>query len=222
VFCCSSCPFVFCNKCIRDNLTQSYIKEIESNDDWSCFVCNKNILKRLRAQHWALRNYMNKQLEKIQNVNINSEEELNNMLNDDSATCCPRKKRKQVLKPSPAPIKRPSMNGGSIVGQPPAKKQQIIAPTKPLKVPINSNYHLTKPGPKPQPPGPIRRNNDEIVCTPDIMGMFKDKNKPAASNIPPLIMRQNQQRPVRPPGPTPANPIFHTGKIINWLCVIRF
>ncbi|KAG5673673.1 hypothetical protein PVAND_003699 [Polypedilum vanderplanki] len=213
VFCCSTCPFVFCNKCIRDNLTQSYIKEIESNDDWSCFVCNKEILKRLRAQHWALRNFMNKQLEKIQSVNINSEEELNNMLNDDSATCCPRKKRKSVIKPSPAPIKRPSMNGGgSIIGQPPAKKQQIIAPTKPLKIPINSNYHLTKPGPKPTPSGPpARKNNDSIVCTPDILGMFKDKNKPTTSNVPPpLIMRQNQARPIRPTGGTPTNPIFHT------------
>jgi hypothetical protein len=212
VFCCSSCPYVFCNKCIRDNLTQSYIKEIESNDDWSCFVCNKDILKRMRAQHWALRNFMNKQLEKIQNVNINSEDELNNMLNDDTTTCCPRKKRKQVLKPSPAPIKRPSMNGGgSLLSQPPLKKQQVFAPTKPLKIPINANYHLTKPGPKPQQPGQ-RRNNDEIVCTPDIMGLFKDKNKPSTSNVPPpLIMRQSQPRPIRPPGSI-TNPIFHTGK----------
>lgn len=162
---------------------------------------------------------MNKQLEKIQHVNINSEDELNNMLHDDSATCCPRKKRKPVVKPSPAPIKRPSMNGagGSIIGQPPAKRQQIIAPTKPLKVPVNSNYHMTKPGPKPMPPGPLRRN-DAVVCTPDIMGMFKDRNRPSTSNAPPpLIMRQNQPRPIRPTGPTPANPIFHTGKVLGKL-----
>lgn len=58
VFCCSTCPFVFCNKCIRSNLTHSYVKEIEETDDWNCFVCDKNILQKHRGQHWALRNFM--------------------------------------------------------------------------------------------------------------------------------------------------------------------
>lgn len=204
-------------------MTAAYIKEIERNDDWSCFVCNKETLKRLRAQHWALRNFMNKQLEKIQNVNINSEEELNNMLNDDKTNCCPnKKKRKQVLKPAPAPVKRPAMNGGGLtIAGPPAKKQ-IIAPTKMLKIPVNTNYHLTKPGPKPTPPASFSkpRSNNEVVCTPDILGLFNNKTQNAgprpmasATAPPPLIMRQNQ-RPVRPGMPATnasGNPIYHTG-----------
>lgn len=176
----------------------------------------------MRAQHWALRNYMNKQLEKIQNININTEEELNTMLNEDRTECCPKKKRKQILKPSPAPIKRPSMNGGSILpGQPPMKKQ-ILAPTKALKVPVSTNYHLTKPGPKPTPPGP-RRPNSEVVCTPDIMGMgMFDKSKPSTSLAPPpLLIRQNQ-RPTRPAAPPqPPNPIYHTGNFIINRCKFK-
>ncbi|KAL7024266.1 hypothetical protein ACKWTF_012964 [Chironomus riparius] len=221
VFCCSTCPFVFCNKCIRDNLTMAYIKEIERNDDWSCFVCNRETLKRLRAQHWALRNFMNKQLEKIQNVNINSEEELNTMLNDDQAICCPKKKRKQILKPAPAPVKRPATNGGGLTLVGPPAKKQIIAPTKMLKVPVNTNYHLTKPGPKPTPPASMAKpkGNNEVVCTPDILGLFNNKTNNAAQRPqtstapPPLIMRQNQ-RPVRPlasTSSTTGNPIYHTG-----------
>ncbi|XP_070506987.1 FK506-binding protein 5 isoform X2 [Chironomus tepperi] len=220
VFCCSTCPFVFCNKCIKDNLTMAYIKEIERNDDWSCFVCNRETLKRLRAQHWALRNFMNKQLEKIQNVNINSEEELNTMLNDDQAICCPKKKRKQILKPAPAPVKRPATNGGGLTLTGPPAKKQIIAPTKMLKVPVNTNYHLTKPGPKPTPPASMAKpkGNNEVVCTPDILGLFNNKTqgppqRPQTSTAPPpLIMRQNQ-RPVRPMGSTSGtagNPIYHT------------
>lgn len=203
----------------------AYIKEIERNDDWSCFVCNKETLKRLRAQHWALRNFMNKQLEKIQNVNINSEEELNTMLNDDKSNCCPKKKRKQILKPTPAPVKRPAMNGGSLTSLlgPPAKKQ-VIAPTKMLKVPVNTNYHLTKPGPKPTPPVSFSKpkSNDEVVCTPDILGLFNNKNqsatqRPMSSTAPPpLIMRQNQRptRPALPSGSGTPNPIYHTGEDI--------
>lgn len=201
----------------------AYIKEIERNDDWSCFVCNRETLKRLRSQHWALRNFMNKQLEKIQNVNINSEEELNAMLNDDQATCCPKKKRKQILKPAPAPVKRPATNGGGLTLAGPPAKKQIIAPTKMLKVPVNTNYHLTKPGPKPTPPMVRPKGNNEVVCTPDILGLFNNKTqnpaqRPQTSTAPPpLIMRQNQ-RPVRPlasTSGTTGNPIYHTGNKIK-------
>lgn len=206
-------------------MTTAYIKEIERNDDWSCFVCNRETLKRLRAQHWALRNFMNKQLEKIQNVNINSEEELNTMLNDDKAICCPKKKRKQILKPPPVPVKRPATNGGGLTLAGPPAKKQIIAPTKMLKVPVNTNYHLTKPGPKPTPPASMAKpkGNNEVVCTPDILGLFNNKTqnpsqRPQTTTAPPpLIMRQNQ-RPVRPMASTSGtagNPIYHTGNKIK-------
>jgi hypothetical protein len=170
----------------------------------------------MRAQHWALRNFMNKQLEKIQKTNIKSEDELNVLLNEDSSNCCPRKKRKSVVKPPLVPQKRPPSNGVSMQNQPPAKKPTFAA-IKPIKLPIQANYHLTKPGPKPGGATirPASSKNDEIVCTPDILGMFNENDgsksqKQVQTNAPPpLILRQNQVN-SRPPL-TQANPIYHTG-----------
>jgi hypothetical protein len=153
----------------------------------------------------------NKQLEKIQKINITSEDDLNNLLNEDVSTCCPRRKRKSLLKPVPAPVKRPSMNNGFMSVQPPAKKinmQQL--PARPIRAPQPmQTYRPQAAQAKSGPPG---KKNDEIVCTPDILGLFNDNNddggtsknmQPGSSMaVPPLVMRNNQ-RPVRPQGATP-------------------
>lgn len=205
---------MFCNKCIRSNLSHTYVKEIEENDDWSCFVCNTNILRKHRAQHWALRNFMNKQLEKIQKITVSSEDELNNLLNEDLSLCCPRRKRKSIVKPVPAalPVKRPAaMSGGFLLVQPPAKK--IAVPTKsplqqyrPSPASVRVAQHRATSSPK----------NNEIVCTPDIMGLFNDKDDtpqnmvpPANLAPPPLVMRSNGQRLVRPASAEQPQPIYH-------------
>lgn len=207
---------MFCNKCIKDNLTDKYVKEIEENDDWSCFVCNKDILKRLRGQHWALRNFMNKQLEKIQKVNINSEEELNNLLNDDLTSCCPKKKRKlPLVKPVPAPIKRPLPNGSHItMAQPPAKKLNLMPPnssnSKQIKIPVHPSFHQPKPGPRSMAP----KRQNEVVCTPDIMGLFNEKGGSSKTAPPPPLAMRQIQRPLSPRSAVP-NPIYHTGKKKN-------
>lgn len=190
MFCCATCPFVFCNKCIKSNLSNSYVKEIEENDDWSCFVCNKDILKHQRAQHWALRNFMTKQLEKIQKTTVQSEDELSNLLNEDASNCCPKKKRKPLpAKPAApiAPVKRSagSMSSGGITAFPPAKR--VAAEAK----------QPSKPAPPPAAPKP--GNQSSIVCTPDILGLLNGDNdapQPSSSVVappPPLIMRNNQR-----------------------------
>lgn len=187
------------------------MKEIEENDDWSCFVCNKEILKRLRAQHWALRNFMNKQLEKIQKVNINSEEELNNLLNDDLTNCCPKKKRKLPLPkpPAPVPVKRPMVNHISMA-QPPPKRPTLISPqNRQIKIPVNSTFQAR---PSIRSVTPQAKRQSEVVCTPDIMGLFNDQAGNSSTAPPPLAMRQIQ----RPSGPRQTNPIYHTGKLINY------
>jgi hypothetical protein len=189
---------------------------------------------------------MNKQLEKIQNVNITSEDELNSLLNEDTTNCCPKKKKRSIVKPPPVPIKRTAI-GASLSNQaPPAKKMNVLPANRMLRVEPKPNYHQTKPGPKPGPlmskpgpmsskpgpmsskpgpmsskPGPMSskpRNNDEIVCTPDIMGLFNDNaasRAPAqlpALKPPPLVMRQSSKQ-IRPTASANVpNPIYHTGK----------
>ncbi|KAJ8727019.1 hypothetical protein PYW08_015416 [Mythimna loreyi] len=54
VYCCSDCPHVFCAKCIKRNLGNPKIKEIENADDWKCFKCNSKCLWDLRALCWAV------------------------------------------------------------------------------------------------------------------------------------------------------------------------
>lgn len=65
LFCCTSCPSVFCKKCIEINCTVADLENIEKVDKWSCFSCNKQSLNQHRARHWALQNYIKKQEENI-------------------------------------------------------------------------------------------------------------------------------------------------------------
>ncbi|XP_048516824.1 transcriptional regulator ATRX-like isoform X2 [Dendroctonus ponderosae] len=49
VLCCSSCEFVFCKRCIKNNFGVKKFKEIRNSDDWSCFRCHPEQLSSLRA-----------------------------------------------------------------------------------------------------------------------------------------------------------------------------
>lgn len=203
-------------------MSKAYVREIEKNDDWDCFVCDKNILRPHRAQHWALRNFMCKQLENIHKIHANSEEELNDLLSEDVSTCCPRKRKQSLTKSSTALLKRPLSIGTSISSQPPAKKSNTGIKSLLLSEQIRLSSLIQKAAviKTPQPvQRPAKKNNNEIVCTPDIMGMINGNdetaNKQATTQMPsttiappPLVMRQENEN--RPRAIAPKNPIYHT------------
>lgn len=62
VFCCATCPYVFCQKCILRNLSRTGLNEVLANDNWRCYKCVPQPIYKLRAQHWALTNFIAKQL----------------------------------------------------------------------------------------------------------------------------------------------------------------
>jgi hypothetical protein len=175
--------------------------------------------------------FQNKQLEKIQKINVTSEDDLNNLLNEDVATCCPRRKRKSIVKPVPAPVKRPSMNGGYTTVQPPAKRPNLQPPPKtPVRVPVLNTYQ--RPGPAQSKTGPPGKKNDEIVCTPDILGLFNDNDDsaipttnmmPSTSLAPPPLVMRNNQRQIRAAAPTPT-PIYVslTNVLIKFLFITYY
>nr|XP_026491084.1 uncharacterized protein LOC113397134 [Vanessa tameamea] len=99
VYCCSECPHVFCAKCIRRNLGNPKIKEIEELDDWKCFKCNNKCLWDLRAICWAVLRYCdlkNKIAYETQDLVLKETYQKHCAL--DHSECCKNKVRKKDSK----------------------------------------------------------------------------------------------------------------------------
>ncbi|XP_032292258.1 uncharacterized protein ADD1 isoform X3 [Drosophila virilis] len=152
VYCCSTCPFVFCKSCIIKNLSRGVIVDIEQNENWNCFKCTSKILWPLRAQHWALVNYIQTQKNGLQSMQL-SESEMRRHMHKDYSTCCRLAKAKAN-----------SLSDSMESLESNASKRSHA-----------SSVHSVKKSPKPQCP-PAKRpksSNDEVVCTPDLLSMLE-------------------------------------------------
>ncbi|KAL9704076.1 hypothetical protein quinque_007594 [Culex quinquefasciatus] len=218
VYCCSKCPYVFCKKCIVQNLSRACVQDISRNDNWQCFSCAPKIMWHLRAQHWALSNYIEKQKKDMKDKNL-SVQAINNMMKQDNTTCCTNK---GANKKATTPVVNKK-------GQKRASDAAELPTLGTAKIPDK------RPGPRPMSMSPqvatppaakkAKTDNNEVVCTPDIMSMFMNPEEP-----PPLVTAgrpgapgaaapkqvvpagapvpvQNRQVVVRPAAPNAANPV---------------
>ncbi|KAL7735519.1 hypothetical protein ACLKA6_010551 [Drosophila palustris] len=152
VYCCSTCPFVFCKSCIVKNLSRGVIVDIEQNENWNCFKCTSKILWPLRAQHWALINYIETQKNGLQSMTL-PEGEVRRLMNKDGSNCCRLAKAKAN-----------SLSDSMESLESNASKRSHA-----------SSVNSVKKSPKPQGP-PAKRpksSNDEVVCTPDLLSMLE-------------------------------------------------
>ncbi|XP_038106319.1 uncharacterized protein LOC6049079 [Culex quinquefasciatus] len=218
VYCCSKCPYVFCKKCIVQNLSRACVQDISRNDNWQCFSCAPKIMWHLRAQHWALSNYIEKQKKDMKDKNL-SVQAINNMMKQDNTTCCTNK---GANKKATTPVVNKK-------GQKRASDAAELPTLGTAKIPDK------RPGPRPMSMSPqvatppaakkAKTDNNEVVCTPDIMSMFMNPEEPpplvtagrpgapgAAATKPVVpagapVPVQNRQVVVRPAAPNAANPV---------------
>nr|NP_001286323.1 ADD domain-containing protein 1, isoform E [Drosophila melanogaster]AHN56121.1 ADD domain-containing protein 1, isoform E [Drosophila melanogaster] len=156
VYCCSTCPYVFCKSCIVKNLSKGVIVDIEQNENWNCFSCTSKILWPLRAQHWALVNYLQTQKRALQTLQLPEVEARRQMLKDNSNCCRLAKSKTSSLSDSMESLESnvSKRSQGSSAGS--SKRGSM---------------------PKTIPPGPpskrAKASNNEVVCTPDLLSMLE-------------------------------------------------
>ncbi|KAF7287221.1 hypothetical protein GWI33_002041 [Rhynchophorus ferrugineus] len=84
VLCCSSCEYVFCKRCIRNNFGQKKFKEIRDSDDWNCFRCDAPQLSYLRAACSEFMDYYRNEMARVRPL-AESQPEL---MTTDYTKCC--------------------------------------------------------------------------------------------------------------------------------------
>ncbi|XP_039484062.1 uncharacterized protein LOC120446904 isoform X1 [Drosophila santomea] len=156
VYCCSTCPYVFCKSCIVKNLSKGVIVDIEQNEHWNCFSCTSKILWPLRAQHWALVNYLQTQKRALQTLQLPEVEARRQMLKDSSNCCRLAKSKTSSLSDSMESLESnvSRRSQGSSAG---SSKRGSLPKTIPQGPPTKRS----------------KASNDEVVCTPDLLSMLE-------------------------------------------------
>lgn len=51
---CDKCPEAFCKRCVQRNLGRKYLSNVNSAEEWSCFVCDPKTIYKFRAEYHAV------------------------------------------------------------------------------------------------------------------------------------------------------------------------
>uniref|UniRef100_A0A1L8DFY4 Putative transcription initiation factor iif n=1 Tax=Nyssomyia neivai TaxID=330878 RepID=A0A1L8DFY4_9DIPT len=233
VYCCAKCPYVFCKKCIVRNLSKDTIKAIIKDENWVCFSCEPEVTWPLRAKHWALMNFIEKQRKVILSQYV-SDSDVNTLLSRDLTTCC-----QKAIPPAMTSKKSITPGKAAPTSKAPPSKPMVQAPvqksaTRTRKRTNNDRDYTPGPPSKrpmteiPQSAMPIERSQDEVVCTPDILSMFEsnntDQTPPPLTQIPrqygtsangttastSKAAGQKKTQTITIANQSPATPIYHT------------
>ncbi|KAH8284520.1 hypothetical protein KR018_002906, partial [Drosophila ironensis] len=156
VYCCSTCPYVFCKSCIVKNLSKGVIVDIEQNEHWNCFSCTSKILWPLRAQHWALMNYIQTQKRALQMLPLPDVDIRRQMLKDNSTCCRMAKSHASSMSDSMESLES-NVSRRSLASSAGSAKRG--SPAKSALVPAAKRAKSA--------------SNDEVVCTPDLLSMLE-------------------------------------------------
>lgn len=185
VYCCSKCPYVFCKKCILQNLSRTVITDIENNDDWQCFSCSPKVMWHLRAQHWALVNYIEKTKKRILSEE-KDDEQIYELMNKDPTLCCKEKKPQRSRKAAKSKRRRRlSSTSDSDCSIPEPKRTADHSAVLPKMISQPQT-------PQQQQKQKTSKQLDELVCTPDILSMFSE---PAEESARPASAHQSAPKP---------------------------
>ncbi|XP_050300373.1 uncharacterized protein LOC126738929 isoform X2 [Anthonomus grandis grandis] len=135
VLCCSSCEYVFCKRCIKNNFGLKKFKEIRESDDWNCFRCEPEQLSILRAACAEFMEYYTRELSRASSLAESHPE----VMTTDYTTCClsPEPKKDESKTPAVNRNRRkrsdyevdPDYTPIKDDDQPPSKK---LSPTPPI------------------------------------------------------------------------------------------
>ncbi|XP_017069389.1 coiled-coil domain-containing protein 18 isoform X1 [Drosophila eugracilis] len=156
VYCCSTCPYVFCKSCIVKNLSRGVIVDIEQNEHWNCFSCTSKILWPLRAQHWALVNYIQTKKRALQSLQLPEVEARRQMLQDNSNCCRLAKSKASSLSDSMESL-----------------ESNVSRRSQGSSVSSTKRGSVSKAAPSAPPTKRPKSSNDEVVCTPDLLSMLE-------------------------------------------------
>ncbi|CAG9765504.1 unnamed protein product [Ceutorhynchus assimilis] len=130
VLCCSSCEFVFCKRCIRNNFGPKKFKQIRESDDWSCFRCDPGQLSYLRAACAEFIDYYKKESQRVHALAGANPE----LMTTDYTKCCSKEKVEEGKPPGQRAKRRRNNNEDSDPdynvhesAEPSAKRQHLSA-----------------------------------------------------------------------------------------------
>ncbi|XP_060531402.1 uncharacterized protein LOC132705017 [Cylas formicarius] len=142
VLCCSSCEFVFCKRCIKNNFGLKRFKEIRNSDDWNCYRCQPTQLARLRASCAEFIDYYRTELARVSSLAEKMPELMTTDYTGCNVVCNSKTQKKENGKPSQEPRKRKRKDSSDdpdyrpvVEEEPPRKRlNPVVAPTTPIQI----------------------------------------------------------------------------------------